>query len=915
MKVLLFLLLLCSSVAHGQTWLTWNTGSGFPSNQVTDMAITEGFTAVSTTEGIAIYVYEHAQWYDTGDYSDKLQGLSVRAIDFDENKTLWAATGRGLYGININGFPSSKIEVRRYGSRQGLQTKDIEAVQVHDNEVYAGTFGGWIFRGSLQSDSTISFFQPVKSGSQPQKLPIHSISSVGVSALAVDYPNGGLYSTRGNGLRSILFDIKYKDGWIDDFLSFVNKESTNLITVAQDTLGLFIDNAFHREFQLPEQESWITSVAVVPSASVATRATRNRRARDTTIDYSFLDMFLGENELYVGTKGGGLWIYRDKRWLHYTEYNSPLPSNNINKLYFIAVADSVAILSDGGLTLISASPFRTYDLFANVGTGPSWAKTMWPFMKTWGPYIYGWPCKFYYPIAEYIGYGKMYRSKDLWLMHEKGLSRFVYPAAFLPGVMQFRYRLASRHNTTADPFDERDRTRSSVRWAGNPPIQYGEATWHHYSLHMPQEQPCDGFEDHLSCVRTSRDGSKAIGPTDLDLLDCLNTYYEQMIEAQADESIEKPQLSLIYNSTRCMACNRSILNNMPDDLTLTETSQILSYFEKINNNPDAPLYSILDLHTPNFFHGIPGNQVNDFAIDYSERAWVVMDNRMLAVLNEPEGSEVTIDSCSYWFVLDVNAQPWFQGERIIGVFFAGGQIFVSTDASGVYYIDFAKTRNPELIRSSDWNRIEPSDDVAYRHSPTSAIEILEWDTINGPLIVFLQKNHVAFFDGYYVDFFPVSERDYNCMVVDRDNILWIGSNQGLSYITPDFEINERVEGFAPDRVTSIAAAPLNANYPHKIAVATDRRSRTGGSSNIFRGSDPMPYINPGNMFNLDRIESTYVMRHASGRAESFVYMYDGNRWEKLTRPGVQYMLFDDSYLWLATSRRLLKINLQFYLSY
>ena len=42
---------------------------------------------------------------------------------------------------------------------------------------------------------------------------------------------------------------------------------------------------------------------------------------------------------------------------------------------------------------------------------------------------------------------------------------------------------------------------------------------------------------------------------------------------------------------------------------------------------------------------------------------------------------------------------------------------------------------------------------------------------------------------------------------------------------------------------------------------------------------------------------------------SCVMLYDGKKWERLSRPGVHYLHFDQSNLWLATSCRIMRLYL------
>ncbi len=391
--------------AVGQTWLTWNTRSGLPGNNLSSLAIMKGRMAVGCDKGIGLFCENYTSWFNLAAYNDKLTDIPVRALDFDAYGTLWAATPNGLFAVDLEKFPEEAPAVRIYNGENGLASIDVEVVQVYENKVYVGCFGGWLYAAELSPGGFLSSFVPINS----QNLGVEDANkflSVGVTALAMDYPGGGIYSTKGNGLlradtgENLVGSDELFSDWVNDFWAFEEGKSQRIIAVTQNQMNLITDNRSVGRSSLPVRDCWISCVTAVTDEET------DEYRRKKPEGYGNLEQFLGKRKLYAGTKGQGLWIFEDGRWSNLTTRDCPLPSDNINRIYYLHGPKKLAILSEGGLTIIGISEDSQFDIFASRGSEPQWAKTFWPIHAELGAYVYGYPSQKSYPIEPYIAYGK-----------------------------------------------------------------------------------------------------------------------------------------------------------------------------------------------------------------------------------------------------------------------------------------------------------------------------------------------------------------------------------------------------------------------------------------------------------------------------------------------------------------------------
>ncbi len=856
--VLICLLIPATTLASaGQTWLNWNERSGLPGNNLLCLAIKKGMMAVGSDKGIGIFCENYSGWFNLADYNEKLRELPVRSMDFDSHGVLWTATPRGVISIDLNDFPDREPVVLIYDTDHGLATVDVESLQVLENRLFVGGFGGWIFAAEIQPGGFISSFRAINDGNLSSN-DTHRIVSVGITALAMDYPEGGLYSTKGAGLRkastgdSISIDALASD-WINDFQAFNDGLQQKIIAVAQNKINLLKNNRVAAEISLPDEEAWINCVTIAPH----TEEEGYKRPKEP--GYLALEAFLPKRQLYIGTKGQGLWRFADGRWNNYTTKDSALPSDNINRVYYLPGAQKLAILSEGGLTILGISDETQFDAFASSGSAPYWAKTLWPFMQNWGPYILGYPSPKYYPITEPVSYGQMVRGKDIWLAHAKGISRFVFPSAPFTGTMQYHYQLSSRYSNDANDPTKNIAIEDSSTSSESPTILKGEFIWHHYS----KEQPNDISTAPLASIMVSLDMKTIVGPGDL-----IATF--------------------------------SIAHNQPIeeiDISRASGTAIFDDGESIFDRRGETLYSVISILQECPQHPIPVGTPGQMRLDLAERPWVVFDDNRLICLDGPKTEIIPDPRTNYWHEFSPEQLPWSAFDQILAIQTVGSAIYVSAAESGVFFLTSAHTLPAAEISSSDWNRVSLPPDSEDPDLFSRIIAISRWKTSAGEYVAMLHEQGLSIFDGTTLYPMGIPKRRYTSMVADREQNLWLGAAEGLLSITKDQQISEVVDdAFNSKHVVTMAAAPDNARYPYTIAVVVADRAR------LLIPTDPVPNLVAGSdsIYRLRVVNTTVI---GGGQ----IMLYDGEKWEAIPRPGVNSLMFDQSFLWVSTTCRVIRL--------
>jgi len=830
----------------------------------------KGKIAVGTPKGIAIFQDNRPAWINMADYGEEFGNLVVRGLDFDQEGNLWAATPNGLAFIDMSKFPEAPPRLEMFGMDRGLSTIDVEVVQIVGPTLYAGCFGGWLFKAQIGAGATPAFSPVQNLDETPNE---RRMMDVGISALAMDFPGGGIFATKGRGLLNGQDGSAYLSGdtsmsdWIDDFWCFQESGANRLISLAQNQITLVQDRKVLATLKLPDPEAALTCLTTCPDEET------NVMHNGETPEQTTLRTFLGKRILYVGTKGQGVWRCDEGNWTRMTTADAPLPSDTINHIHFLPGAKRIALLTDAGLTLFGTEDVDSYDEFKTFGYGRAYAKSFFPFMSRWGPLVVGYPSKDTYPVEPHIAYRKLVRGRDLWVSHDKGISRFTYPQAFFLGSIQADYRLSGRfenplHDPSKNPLMEDNSTPG-----GKPPGQPGERIWHHYCL----EQPTDTATTDLTKILISLDRKTLAGP--------LN---ELIIQGNSPGTMTEELTRQVDDASGTLRFP-PVLVFQDDDKFADVRGHALFTVDSLCNSCPA--------------HPIPGLPVTDFAVDASERCWAVIGQTAIACLDEPPGI-ITESSSKYdatgnnWHTFSPDQLPWPVGEKVRCIRRVGVDLYFGTEKSGLFILPRAHLYPAESTPAAAWVTINPGGTADDPSRPVTVIDCTLWRSGGNSVVALLNQEGLSLYDGSKITPFAVPKRSYTCFCADRNGTLWMGSLQGLLKVTADRRIESiqgKAAGFYSDRIVALSAAPDEAKYPFLIAVGLDETSRlvNGIIENTCRlpnvGSDPR---NPYRLsFNEPDISDAQML------------LYDGKQWDYFKYPGIRDLLFEEMYLWSATAFR------------
>jgi hypothetical protein len=866
----LFVMLFTTPGEARQAWLTWNTRSGLPDNDVTCLAIMKGKIAVGTPKGIAVFLENRPSWINLADYGENFKALVVRCMDFDLDGNLWAATPNGLAFIELGKFPDETPRLEMFGTDRGLSTIDVEVVQIVDRALYVGCFGGWLFRSIVDGGTPPAFLPVQKRDESPQE---RKFMDVGISALAMDFPGDGIFSTKGRSLlngrdgSAYLPEGNQLSDWIEDFWCFQEGGTDRVITLAQNHITLIQDRKVIAALRLPDPEAAVSCITTCPDEDF------NVMFNNDTPEQTTLRTFLGKRILYVGTKGQGVWRCDEGKWTRITSADAPLPSDNIKRIHYLPGAKRIALLTDAGLTMFGTDDANAYDEFKTFGVGrKTYARTYLPFMSRWGPSVVGYPSIDTYPIEPHIAYRKLVRGRDLWVSHDKGISRFVFPQAFFLGSLQINYRLSGRfENPLHDPTQNLKIEDNSTP-GGKPPGQPGERIWHHYCM----EQPTDTATVDLTTIFTSIDRKTLVGPLNQLLLEgpspgAMNEAVTQQLEA-ASGTLAYPPVPVF--------------------------SQGNSFFDIRGHQ----LYSIDSLSHYSPLHPIPGLPITDLAVDAGERCWAVIGQTTLVCLDEPasvvpESSTRFDASGNHWYTFAQGQLPWPAGEKILCVRRVGVDLYFGTRESGLFILPRAHLYSAESIPVDAWIPLNPGNTPEAPDRPVGVIDCMYWRAGGDSPVALLHQEGLSVYDGKVTQI-SVPKRTYTCMTVDRTGTLWLGSLQGLLKVTPDrkvISIPGKMSGFHSDRIVALSAAPDEAKYPFLIAMANDHTATL--KDGVIESTCRLPQyqVDPQNPYRLSFGEPDIM--------DAQLGLWDGKQWDFFKYPGIRDLLFEEMYLWSATSWR------------
>jgi len=401
--ILLLLLIAFNPVClKGSTWQVFNQASGLCGNIVHCYGSFKSTMAVGTDQGVSLYDGNNGSW-TTLRLPDEVASTPIKDLAFDSMGHLWLATNRGL--ITVQGK-----NIFIHDSTHMLPTVDIDRIQITQNQIYVGCFGGYVARAYLPQTG-FATFSPVNYLTGPDAGGM-KIKSVGVSGLAMNESNQGWIGTRGGGLNEISGTSEYpvmaSDGnpelWINDFYIFEGEaKAQHIISATPSHLGLIKNFQTIHQSNVNIEEPWFNCVVTVREPEEIFELLE---IPDLTEDEKTLADFLGQRSLYAGTRNNGLWRFQKGKWTQYLTTNSNLPSDCINRLY--NVNRLLIACTDAGLLLIHLDS-DYYDEFKKIGLGNLYAKTIYPFPPL---------------LAAMVPHFQVIKGSSYWFSHLHGVSRW-----------------------------------------------------------------------------------------------------------------------------------------------------------------------------------------------------------------------------------------------------------------------------------------------------------------------------------------------------------------------------------------------------------------------------------------------------------------------------------------------------------
>lgn len=394
-----FTLIFCTC-SFASSWQIITSSTGLPSDKVNAFAASEKYMAVGTSLGVAIYDVESAKWFPI-ELPNQIASCEVKDLAIDNNKNLWIATTNGLAHMQGRKF-------YLYTKSEGLPNIDVERLFVKDNHIFVGCFGGFVAKAVIPIYGTTSFVPVNYISNDFDNNP--KIKSVGISEIIMENTAKGWFATKGAGFYE-LHGANFYPGlsfeelpteWVECLIRIKASLNRNKFLIGSSNgLALALDNKIVIQDALPKQGMWVTSMVTGIAEEILPIPSNLSES-----DKKLLE-FLEKRFLWVATKNDGIWRFQDGRWRQYTSENSNLPSNTVNRLYRIGF--KIIACTNNGLVIIPMMS-SDYDEFKDIGLGNKFCKTIYPM-----PDIYQYMC-----AVNFIS-----RGVDLWVAHEKGLSRFI----------------------------------------------------------------------------------------------------------------------------------------------------------------------------------------------------------------------------------------------------------------------------------------------------------------------------------------------------------------------------------------------------------------------------------------------------------------------------------------------------------
>ncbi|HMM59182.1 MAG TPA: hypothetical protein PKC25_03525 [Candidatus Rifleibacterium sp.] len=248
---------------EASTWQVVTENTGLGGRSANCVAPFGKFLAVGTDKGVSIYNGDSCTWQPLP-LPEEIASISVVDIAADESGGLWLATNRGL--INVQGK-----QTYIYGPESNLPTLDINRIQIEENRIYAGCFGGYIVSAFIPQGG-MAKFSPVNYQTDPDSATL-KIRSVGVSAMAMQSNFQGWISTMCNGLIEVSGSNEFTatncanqpESWVNDFYIFHEGKSREkrFLAVTPEYLSLIKNGQAQREIRLPKPDQWLNCVVTV----------------------------------------------------------------------------------------------------------------------------------------------------------------------------------------------------------------------------------------------------------------------------------------------------------------------------------------------------------------------------------------------------------------------------------------------------------------------------------------------------------------------------------------------------------------------------------------------------------------------------------------------------------------------------
>lgn len=369
------------SMWNGERFRTYGTAEGLPDLHVWTLALTaDGNVCAGTNAGLAEL---HEGRFFTRTTQDGLPADQVHALYLDRAGSLWIGTEEGLCVLR-----GARIETVLPHTRVRTLMEDAE-----DN-LWVGTLGGGIVR---RNAGTLSVYRAQEGLTSDVIEVLHEdrtggiwIGTNGGGLCRLKHPRIETVTTAdgltSNGARSILQDT-HGDMWIGTEEGLNRFNDGRLVPLADEALTKGKTRSITED---REGNVWITTDSTHGAIWNLYRATETGFAPQTlggSAGDHLIWCTLGAREggLWVGTRSGGLNLFRDGRWTTYRESDG-LAEDFVGALYQDRAGTLWVGTLNGGVSRFKDGKFTNWNTndglgsnivlcFAEDSTGSLWIGT------------------------------------------------------------------------------------------------------------------------------------------------------------------------------------------------------------------------------------------------------------------------------------------------------------------------------------------------------------------------------------------------------------------------------------------------------------------------------------------------------------------------------------------------------------